>query len=200
MYIVYILAETFAERNDIDFHVVTSAKDIDGVKVVEKPGLTIHYVGQPKRRIVPNLLTQAGRIAPVLRDLKPDVVNSHHYVMTDAAVLAGCKVVHTIHGVTYKEVTHKRGKSRMAYMLQSYFQRKTLGRADMVISVARYGIDAYAHCIKGPTSVIGVPIEDVFWNVAPLGGCKGILFAGSISHLKFARACACNAGGCSKTP
>lgn len=188
LHVMYLLGETFAERNDIDFHIVASAKGIDGVKVVERPGMTIHYIGQPKRVIVPNLLTQTGRIVPVLRDLKPDVINSHHHVTTEAAIQAGCKVVHTIHGITHREVIYTHGKNKMALLLQSYLQRKVLRRSDGVISVAQYGLDAYAHWIKGPAAVINVPIEDVFWNVAPLDNSRGVIFAGGIGHRKNLRA------------
>jgi len=184
LHVMFLLGETFAERGDIDFHIVASVKGIDGVKVVERPGVTVHYVGEPKHTLLPNLLTQPPRIASVMRELKPDVVNSHHYVTTEGAVLAGCKVVHTIHGVTYREVPYMRGRAKLAAQLQSHLQRKVLGRADAVISVAQYGLDAYARWIKAPTALINVPIEDMFWDVTPLGGCSGIVFAGGIGSRK----------------
>lgn len=184
LHVMHLLGETFAERTDIDFHLVGFAKGFDGVTVVERPGMVFHRIGQPKNRIIPNLLTQAARIAPILREIKPDVVNSHHCVSTEAAVLAGCKVVHTVHGVTHREVRYLRGKARLATWFHSYVQRKALSKADAVISVAQYGLDAYAKWIKGPTGLIGVPVDDVFAEVPPITPSKGIVFAGGINRRK----------------
>lgn len=183
-YIVYLLAETFAQRDDIDFHVVGSVKGIDGVQVLEKPGVTFHLVGESRSRMVPNILAQPARIAPVLRELKPDVVNSHHHITTEAAKLAGCRVAHTIHGVTHSEIQYFRGKRKLAMLLQSHLHCKALRIADMVISVAQYGLDAYAKCIKCPTGLFNIPVEDVFAEVSPLGQCKGVLYVGYIGYRK----------------
>jgi glycosyltransferase involved in cell wall biosynthesis len=188
LYVMYLLGEAFAERDDIDFHIVASAKGIDGVKVVERPGVTIHYIGEPRHTIVPNVLTQPSRIAPVMRELKPDVVNSHGHITTEAAIMAGCKVVHTIHGVTHAEVRYLRGRDKLAARLQCRLQYKALSRADAVISVAQYGLDAYARWIKGPTAVFNIPVEDVFAQVPPLSECKGVLYVGVIGYRKNLRA------------
>jgi len=181
---MHLLGETFAERTDIDFHLVAFAKGFEGVTAVERPGMVLHCIGQPKNRIVPNLLTQAARVASVLREIKPDVVNSHHCVSTEAAVLAGCRVVHTVHGVTHREVRFLRGRAKLAAWFQGYVQRKALSKADAVISVAQYGLDAYAPWIHGPTALVGVPVDDVFAEVPPLTPSTGVVFAGAINRRK----------------
>jgi len=43
-----------------------------------------------------------------------------------------------------KEVRYLRGRGKLAARLQSRLQCKALGGADAVISVAQYGLDAYA--------------------------------------------------------
>lgn len=184
MHVMYLLGQTFAESTDIDFHLVAFGKGFDGVRTLHASGMIFHCIEQPKNRIVPNLLTQAARVAPVIREIRPDVVNSHHCVATEAAVLAGCKVVHTLHGVTHKEIPYLRGKARLAAILQSWRERNVLPRADGVISVTQYGLDAYAPWISGKTGLIDVPIEDVFAQVPPLSTTKGIVFAGSICPRK----------------
>lgn len=181
---MYVLAETFAQRSDIDFHLVASTEGVDGVKVVEKPGVTVHYVGKPRRRIIPNILAQGSRIAPVMRELQPEVVNSHHHITTEAALRAGCKVVHTIHGIAHREVQYASGRYKLATAVQACLLRKDIARADAVTSVSQYGLDSYAPWIKSPTAVACVPVEDVFADVPALDGCKNILYAGRISPLK----------------
>lgn len=182
--VVYLLGETFAERTDIEFHLVGFAKGFEGISAVERPGMIFHRIGQPKNHIVPNVLTQAAKVASVLRDIKPDVVNSHSCVATEAAAMAGCKVVHTVHGVIHNEVKYLRGKDGLATRLYSFIERKAMNKADAVISVAQYGLDAYARCINCPTETIGVPIEDMFAQVSPLISSKSIVFAGGISRRK----------------
>jgi len=179
-YVLYLLGETLAERRDIDLHLVTMAKGMDGIKIVERPGITIHYVGAPERKVIPNLLTQGRRMAPIFKELAPDVVNSHHYVTTDAAVRAGCRVVHTVHGIIHKEVRNARGKLKLARALHGWLEKGAVRRADAVIAVSKYAADSYAPWIRGPLSLVSNPIEDLFREIPALEPCSGILFAGAI--------------------
>lgn len=186
-HVMYMLGETFAERDDIDFHVVTWARGADGVRVVTRPGMTVHYAGE-RKSCMPGILTLGRTIEPVLRELQPDVVNSHHHITTEAAIRAGCKVVHTIHGVAHKETRYFRGKDKVATFLQGYLQCKVISESDMVTAVAQYGLDSYAKWIKSPTALVGVPVEDMFAEVPPLTESKGVLFAGGIGRRKNLRA------------
>jgi len=187
-HMTYMLSQTFAERCDIDFHVLALVKNVDVMDVIEQEGVTIHRVGMPRSSIVPNLLTAGARLAPVFRALKPDVVNSHDCITTDGALRAGCKVVHTIHGIKSKEAAYLKGRDRMAAYLHHAIESRQVSKASAVISVAQYGLDAYAPWIKTPTALIDVPVEDMFSQVPPLAPCKGILFAGAIGRRKNLRA------------
>ncbi len=184
LHVMYLLGEAFARRDDIDFHIVSSTKGSDATRVVQRPGVTIHHVECRKRSLVPNLLAQPVKIAPIIRELKPDVINSHSSVTTDAAVLAGCKVVHTIHGIIDDEIKLKRGRDKLASMLQARLQHKSIMSADGVLSVAQHGLDYYDRWIKSPSAVVNVPIEDIFWSVPDMQPCKGILFAGAVGKRK----------------
>lgn len=184
LHVMYLLGEAFAKRNDIDFHIIASSKGIRGVRVVERPGATVHYVEERNNSIVPSLLTQPAKISPVMRDLKPDIINSHHDITTAAAYMAECKVVHTVHGITREEVKFLRGRSKIAALLQARLQQKSIMQADAVTSVAKYGLDANANWIDSPTAVINVPVEDIFWSVPDMRPNKGIMFVGSIGERK----------------
>ena len=184
LHVMFMLTEVFADRRDIDFHVVTPAKGLESDKVVEKPGVTIHYVSSHKHRLMPNLLTQGKRIASVLQDLKPDIVNSHHCVTTNAAIRAGCTVVHTVHGVAHKEIPYMHGRGRFSQILHADLERRAVAKADAVISVSQYGFDCYEPNIKGPRYLMSVLVEDIFWDIKPLDNCKSIVFAGGIGRRK----------------
>lgn len=181
---MYLLGEVLAQRDDIDFHIVASTEGSDGVRVINRPGATVHQVGYKSRTLVPNIYTQPAKIAKVMSELNPDVINSHYAATTHAALMVGCKVAHTIHGIIDEEIQYQRGREKIAKMLESRLQHKSMMNADGVISVAQYGLDYYDRWIKSPARVISVPIEDIFWSTPDMKPCKGILFAGAIGKRK----------------
>ena len=183
-YILCLLGETLAERKDIDLHIVTPAKGRRGTRVERKPGATIHYVGVPRRRMVPNMLRQVPALVSVFRELRPDVVNSHHCVTTNAAIRAGCTVVHTIHGVIHNELPYAKGLRKLSMRLHAALERKAISRSDAVLSVAQYGLDQYKQWVKSPGYVVPGPVEDLFFRIPPTSHCEGILYVGIIHRRK----------------
>ena len=183
-YIVHVLAQTFAERDDIDFHIISPVKRIKGISVEKRDRATIHFVGIPKTKLIPNLLTTGHRISAVFRDVRPDAVNSHHTTTTDASVRSGIKVLHTVHGIVHNEIAYASGYEKLALMLHSKMQFKSVASADVVSSVAQYGLDAYKQWIKNQAVVIPVPIEDVFFDVPTFDNQRNILYAGGIGPRK----------------
>jgi glycosyltransferase involved in cell wall biosynthesis len=183
-HVMHILSGTFAERHDIDFHVVALIESQAFSDVVEQDGAVIHRVGVPRNRLIPNLLAAGSRLAPVFRALEPDIVNSHDTSTTDGALRAGCKVVHTIHGISAKEIPYVDRRQRLAARLHHRTDCGLISRSSGVLSVAQYGLDCFDGCVKAPSCVIGVPIEDGFFDVGEMSPDKGILFAGSIRKRK----------------
>ena len=183
-HVTHLLSQTFGERTDIDLQVVGLIRHVDINDIVDVNGVRIHRVGLITKRFSSNLLAAGASLAPLFQELKPDVVNSHDVVMTDAALRAGCRVVHTIHGVKHKESPYFSGRQRIAAVLHTIVERRIVARADAVISVAQYGLDCFSKSIKGPSYVIDVPIEDVFYGVSEMRPCKGILFVGNVGRRK----------------
>ena len=183
-HVLYLLGETLAERKDINLHIVTPAKDRRGTRVERKTGATIHYVGVPRRRIVPNLLRQVPVLASVFEKLQPDVVNSHHCVTTNAGIRAGCTVVHTIHGVIHKELPYAKGLRKLSMRLHAVLERAAISRSDAVVSVAQYGLDEYRPWVKASGFVIEDPVEDLFFQVSRGNIRNSILYVGIIHRRK----------------
>jgi glycosyltransferase involved in cell wall biosynthesis len=179
-YIVYVLADTWGERPDVALYDVTPGKGRRGVEVVTRGNVTIHYVGVPASPLVPNLLAQQAPVAAVIRDLAPDVVNSHHIATTAAAVKAGVPVVHVIHGIEKREIRHKVGRARVAGMLQAALDQAWIGRADALASVCRYGLEQFARV----GTVAWAPVEDVFFAVPPMRPSRRLVYAGVINRRK----------------
>lgn len=182
-YIVYVLAETWAERADLDLHVVAPVKGLAGIDVVRRGNATIHFVGMPARRFVPNLLTQSGPIARVMAELRPDVVNSHHIVTTAAAIKAHRRVVHVIHGIEKRELPHKVGRALVAGWVQAVMDQMWIGRSDAVVSVCRYGLDQFPDLARNGV-VAWAPVEDLFFEVPPMKPSRQLLYVGVIGRRK----------------
>ncbi len=182
--VVYTLADTIREFGEVDLHVVTFAKGFKGVRVETGEGITVHYVGSPTRRLVPNLLTMVPRLAKVIGELQPDVVNSHHAACTLAAKQAGVKVFHTIHGVSAAEVRYAQGMTKIARLIQAWQDNKAVRAADGVMGVSQYALDCYKDVMQVAPSKIDVPVEDNFHSVPELAEPKGVLFVGGIKKLK----------------
>lgn len=182
-HVTYMLSQTFSERRDIDLHVLALVKNGDVMDVVRHEGVTFHRVGMPRTRIVPNLLTAGARLAPVFRAMNPDVVNSHDCITTDGALRAGCKVVHTIHGIKSKEARYLKGRGRMAAYLHHAMESRQASKCSALLAVAQYGLDCFSSA-GVPGYVINVPVEDVFFDVPAMGPAKGILFVGSVRKRK----------------
>ncbi len=183
-HVVYILAQTIREFGEVDLHVVTFAKGFEGVKVETGEGITVHYVGSPSRRVVPNLLAMVPRLAEVIREIQPDVVNSHHAACTLAAKQAGVKIFHTIHGVSAAEVQYAQGLTKIARLIQAWQDNKAVRAADGVMGVSQYALDCYKDVMQVTPSKIDVPVEDIFRSVPELVEPEGVLFVGGIKKLK----------------
>jgi len=181
---VYTLAQAIRERDDVELHVVSPQKGVTGVRDVRSPGMVVHYVGIPSRKLVPNLLTTASRVIPVLKEISPDVVNSHHCVTTEAASRAGFTVVHHIHGITHREIKYASRRDFLPICLQNVLDHRAIGLADEVIGVSQYALDECRRWIKGKTHVIMLPIEDLFWEVPAPVRPRDVLFAGGIGRRK----------------
>ena len=183
-YILYLLGETLAERKDIELHIVSPVKGGRETVVETRPGATIHHVGVPRGRVVPNMLRQVPALASVFRELQPDAVNSHSCVTTNAAVRAGCAVVHTIHGVIHNEVRYSKGLRKLSHGLNAFLECKAVSKSDAVVSVAQYGLDQYKKWVKSPGYFVPGPVEDLFFEIPPIDHCEGILYVGIIHRRK----------------
>ena len=182
---VYTLAQTLAERTDIELHVVSPARGIDATRVVEKKGMTVHYVGSPKMGLLPAVYRYPRVVAPVLSGIGPDIINSHNHITSVAAVLAGYRVTHAIHGVAFREVRYALGRARIAAYVNSLHNDKAIRMSQSFVAVSQYAMDEYLRLIGNkPRYLMHLPIEDIFWTVPQMGSPRQLLFAGAIGRRK----------------
>lgn len=143
--VAYLLAEGLRRRPGLDVHVIHCHSDLEEDRTLSVPGLTVHYLGQSRRRLAPNMLTGVSRIAARLRSLAPDVVNTHNSNYTAAALAAGFSPVWTIHGLMHVEAHYQTGLfHRLAYMLATRYERRALNGVRDITAINPYIRDYYA--------------------------------------------------------
>ncbi len=148
--VAYLLVEGLRRRADLDIHVIHCHSDIGGRghsadRTVTSGNVTIHYLAQPRQRIVPNMVTAVRRIAGQLAIIRPDVVNTHGHNYAVAALDAGYHPVWTIHGVLAEEVRYNPGLfNRLAFALAARYERRALAEVREITAISPYIRERYA--------------------------------------------------------
>lgn len=160
--VTYQLVEGLRHRPDVRVTVIHCHSDVVQDRCERANNVVIHYLAQPRRRIVPNMITGVGRIARLLRELQPDVVNAHGHSFAVAAMDAGYvgarSPIWTIHGVIKEEARYNPGLfNRLAYALAGYYERRALARVREITAISPYIRDRFAertsarwHLVENP--------------------------------------------------
>lgn len=184
-YNMYLQVKTLAERDDVELHVVSRSKTAQGHTHFERDGAHFHFVGEPRRRIIPRQLTMIGKVARVMADIAPDVVVTHDPTETLAAIRAGLPTAYIVHGIVADELPHCKGLARLSHRLWIRLDHKAIRLADRVLCISDYGARYCERIAPGRVNTISYPIvEDMFFEAKPYTGGKGILFAGTMNYLK----------------
>lgn len=183
--VVFYIAHALRDDPDIELHVLTTTKTVTEEKVVHDGALTVHYLPEPKSRVVPNLLTNVTRLKQAIQRLKPDLVHSESPVGTVAGVKSGCPTVHSIHGVVHKEVLVSKNLSNyLALRVESWLANQAVRGATQIIATSDYAAREFASLAKAPTHLIYNPIEDRFFDLESCEIDNKMLYAGLMSVRK----------------
>ncbi len=138
------LVAELRQRPDLEVHVIHCHGDVAESRVVADPPVTLHFLGQTRRRLVPNMVTGVPRIAARLREIAPDVVHVHSAEYAVAALRAGYQPIWTIHGILGQEIRQYPGLfDRLSYLLAMLFDRLALARVRTITAVSPYVVEAY---------------------------------------------------------
>jgi len=147
---------------DLELHVIHCHSDVSCTQVMGQGNVTLHFIAQSRRRLVPNMLTGVGLIARRLATISPDVVHAHGPSFAVAALRAGYQPIWTIHGVLSQEARNYPGLfNRLSFALASHYERQALARVRCITAVSRYVAEAYR--LRTPTVI------QVIENPAPAG-------------------------------
>lgn len=181
----YYLVQGLKELKEVEIHVVVTTKEIDQDIDFDDDGVAIHCLREPKQRIIPNQLTNIGRIRNVIDRINPDVVHGETPWGTLAGLQSGRPTVHTIHGIVHREIKWERGLwNRANVNLHSYLARKAITGAQHVIIIGPYCIREYAKEIQGRTYLIHNAVEDRFFQLPAHEKDGLLLYAGHINRRK----------------
>ncbi|MCX6031103.1 MAG: glycosyltransferase family 4 protein [Chloroflexi bacterium] len=138
------IVEELRKISGLEIHVIHCHSDVLVSRTVAQGNVTLHFLAQTRRRLIPNMATKIGPIAALLRSLAPDVVHAHEHNLALAAIRAGYAPIWTIHGVLAAERTQYRGLfNRLNFALAQYYDRRALGQVRSVTTVSRYVVEAY---------------------------------------------------------
>ncbi len=184
-YNMYLQVKTLAERDDVELHVVSRSKMVEGNTCFERDGVQFHFLGEPRRRVIPRQLTMISRVSRVMADIAPEVVVTHDPTETLAAVRAGLPTVYIVHGIVADELPHFRGFERLRFRLWIALDHRAIRWASRVLCISSYGAGYCEPIAPGRVDTIPYPIvEDMFFEAQPYAGGKSILFAGTMNHMK----------------
>jgi glycosyltransferase involved in cell wall biosynthesis len=184
--VVQNLVRGLQTYDDLHIHVIHCHADIQASATVEDRNVKVDYIAMPRRRLVPNTLRSIVRVERLLRQVQPDVVNTHAAHYTVAALRAGYPTVFTIHGVVHREAQVYKGTlfDRSRFLLESWCERYAIRHVRDVIAISPYVLqeyrsrsDARFHCIDNP-----LPFE--FFAIPNLEEEGRLLYAGTIDERK----------------
>ncbi len=172
--------------DDLELVVIHCHADLEKSQVVEDNGTTVHYIAMPRQRLVPNTLTSIGRVEQKLRQLQPDVVNTHAAHYTVAALRAGCPTVYTIHGVVHREAEVYTSTlfDRLRFLLENACARYAVGRVSDIVAISPYVLEEYCGLSNARFHRIDNPIPGDFFAVPNLEEEGRLLYAGTIDERK----------------
>jgi glycosyltransferase involved in cell wall biosynthesis len=143
--VAYALVEGFRRRPELEVHVIHCHSDVPADRTAISGNITIHYLAQPRRRLVPNMMTGIGRIGAQLDAIRPDIVNTHNPSYAVAALKAGYHPVWTIHGVLREEARYNPGLfNRLAFALAGHYERQALAQVGNITAISPYIRDTFA--------------------------------------------------------
>lgn len=184
--VAYHLVQALKAYDDLELHVVHCHSDMTDSATVRDGGVTVHFRGLSRQRIVPNLITGVRRVRRLLGEIAPDVVHAHVPAGAVASLAEGLPTIYTIHGVPHVEAQSYRETlfDRLRYALTIWYDRRAVERADAVVAISSYVLNEYRRIRTTGWQRIDNPLPDSFFEIERQPAGDRVLFAGSITEVK----------------
>lgn len=174
--------------DDLEIHVIHCHADIPAGAEVTSGRTRIHYLAMPRRRLVPNTLASIPRVERLLRQVRPDVVNTHAAHYTVAALRAGFPTVFTIHGVMHREAQVYTSTlfDRTRLLLEKWLDSYAVRHVGDIVAISPYVLEEYRGRSSARFHRIDNPLAPEFFTIPNLESaneCR-LLYAGTIDERK----------------
>jgi len=182
----FYLAQGFKAHENIDVHVVSASKRVQAPSQSRDGGITVHYLPEPKRRIIPNLITDVFRLRNSIDTIRPDIVHGQSPSAALAGLRGGYPTVYTIHGVIHREGIYY-GNSpadRLNARLCAYLVKKAVLGVSHSIAVSSYVLGEYRDIARSGITVIPNAVEDAFFQVRGEEAPDRMLYVGFVGRRK----------------
>jgi glycosyltransferase involved in cell wall biosynthesis len=174
--------------DDLQIHVIHCHADIPASAVVTAGRTQIHYIAMPRRRLVPNTLVSIPRVERLLRQVQPDVVNTHAAHYTVAALRAGFPTVFTIHGVMHREAQVYTSTlfDRARLLLEKWLDGYAVRHVRDIVAISPYVLEEYRGRSSARFHRIDNPLAPEFFAIPNLEKetQHRLLYAGTIDERK----------------
>ncbi len=174
--------------DDLQIHVIHCHADIPANVELASGRTQFHYIAMPKRRLVPNTLASIPRVAQLLRQLQPDVVNTHAAHYTVAALRAGFPTVFTIHGVMHREAEVYTSTlfDRTRLLLEKWLDAYAVRHVCDIVAISPYVLEEYRGRSGARFHRIDNPLASEFFAVSDLEPENEyrLLYAGTVDERK----------------
>lgn len=186
--VVQSIVRGLQDYDDLQLHVIHCHADIPTSAVVTAGRTQLHYLAMPKRRIVPNTLAAIPRVERLLRQIEPDVVNTHAAHYTVAALRTGLPTVFTIHGVMHREAQVYTSTlfDRARLLLEKWLDGYAVRHVRDIVAISPYVLEEYRGRSGARFHRIDNPLAPEFFAIPNLEKeteCR-LLYAGTIDERK----------------
>jgi len=172
--------------DDLQIHVIHCHSDIFDSTAVSAGHTQFSYIAMPKRRLIPNTLAAIPRVQRLLKQVQPDVVNTHAAHYTVAALRAGFPTAFTIHGVVHREaqVYTARLFDRARFLLEKWLDQYAVRHVSDIVAISPYVLDEYQSRSNARFHRIDNPLAPEFFTIPNLEQEGQLLYAGTIDERK----------------
>jgi glycosyltransferase involved in cell wall biosynthesis len=174
--------------DDLQIHVIHCHSDIPASAEVTAGRTQIHYIAMPKRRLVPNTLVSIPRVERLLRQVQPDVINTHAAHYTVAALRSGFPTVFTIHGVMHREAEVYTSTlfDRTRLLLEKWLDGYAVRNVRDIVAISPYVLEEYRDRSSARFHRIDNPLAPEFFAIPNLEKETEyrLLYAGTIDERK----------------
>lgn len=184
--VVQNLVHGLQTYDDLQIHVIHCHADIRESFTIEDSGVRVDYIAMPRVRLVPNTLRSIGRVERLLRQVQPDVINTHAAHYTIAALRTDIPTVFTIHGVVQREAEVYKSTlfDRARFLLESWCERYALRHVRDIVAISPYVLEEYRRRSNARFHRVDNPLPSDFFAVPNLEEEGRLLYAGTIDERK----------------